>query len=315
MKVLIIGPGALGCLLAAKLSQANEVWLLDHDPDRAALLEGSGLVLEEAGAQTRHSVIVTAEPALVGPVALALLCVKSHQVKAAVTWARSALLEAKLFLALQNGISHLAVLPGLCPTTCWGLGVTAQGATLAGPGHVLHRGSGPTRIGLPPGSGDDGTGRPLCQEALHSAAETMSTAGIPAEAVNDILPLLWGKLLVNVGINALTAINDCPNGALLEDPGISETMAAAVGEGAMVAEKLGIRLERPPQVAVREVCRATATNISSMLQDIRGRRATEIEAINGEVVRMAKALGLKVPVNEELVRKVRELERKGRRLE
>lgn len=310
MKVLIIGPGALGCLLAAKLSRFNEIWLLDHDPARANLLEGSGLILEEAGEQTRHFVHATVEAEQVGAVDLVLLCVKSRKVEEAVCRARPALRKAGLLLTLQNGISHLESLPDSCRSICWGLGATAQGATLAGPGHVLHRGSGPTWIGLPPPQLVDGkAGQASCRNPLLKAAETLSVAGIPTEAVDDIIPHLWNKLLMNVGINALTAIYDCPNGALLDDPEIAELMAAAIAEGALVAEKLGIKLDREPITAAREVCRATATNISSMLQDFRAGRPTEIEAINGAVLRLAGTLGIPLPVNEELVRRVRELER------
>lgn len=309
MKVLIIGPGALGCLLAAKLSRANEVWLLDHDPARAALLDVSGLVLEDGGGRTRHFVHATAEAGLVGPVDLALLCVKSRKVAEAVVWARPALRRATLLLALQNGISHLEVLSEHCRSICWGLGATAQGATLVGPGHVFHRGSGPTWIGLPPVQFvDDQPCQPSCRESLFLAAETLSEAGIPTEAVADILPPLWNKLLVNVGINALTAINNCPNGALLADFEIAELMAAAIAEGAMVAKKLGIKLDREPLAAAREVCGATATNLSSMLQDLRAGRPTEIEAINGAVLRLGGSLGISMPVNEALVRRMRELE-------
>lgn len=310
MKVLIIGPGALGCLLAAKLSRDNEVWLLDHDPVRAAILNDSGLVLGEGGEPTRHFVHATSESELAGAVDLALLCVKSRKVKEAVSRARPTLRKARLLLALQNGISHLESLPDSCRSICWGLGVTAQGATLTGPGHVLHRGCGPTWIGLPPPQlVDDKAGQPSCQNSLLLAAKALSEAGIPTETVADILPHLWNKLLVNVGINALTAINDCPNGALLDDPGTAELMAAAIGEGALVAEKLGIKLDREPIGAAREVCRATATNISSMLQDLRAGRPTEIEAINGAVLLLAGTLGIPMPVNEELIRKVRKLER------
>lgn len=312
MKVLIIGPGALGCLLAAKLSLGNELWLLDHDPARAALLDSSGVVLEEGGKETRHFLHVTAKPEQVGTNDLALLCVKSLKVEGAVTSAWPALRKSTLLVALQNGISHLEVLPSLCRSVCWGLGTTSQGATLVGPGHILHRGSGPTWIGLPPRQfGGEQHCRPSCRSSLPLAAETLSAAGIPTEAVHDILPHLWNKLLVNVGINALTAINDCPNGALLDDPMLAELMAAAIAEGAMVAEKLGIKLDREPIAAARQVCRATATNISSMLQDLRAGRPTEIEAINGAVLRLAGTLGMQVPVNEELIRKVRELEKSG----
>lgn len=311
MKVLIIGPGALGCLLAAKLSRENEVWLLDHDSTRAARLEGSGIVLEEGGRVSRHSIRATAEAGRVGPVELALLCVKSLKVEEALTAAQPLLPETKLLLAMQNGISHLEKLPGLCREVCWGVGTTAQGATLLGPGQVQHRGSGFTWIGPPPsGFQETAGGRAFPgREALALAAATLSAAGIPTEVVADILPRLWHKLLINVGINALTALKDCPNGALLDDPQAAGLMAAAVGEGALVAEKLGIKLEMEPLAAVRAVCRATAANISSMLQDVRARKPTEIEAINGAVVRAAGSLGIPVPVNEELVRRIRELER------
>jgi len=309
MKALVIGPGALGCLLAARLSRSNEVWLLDYDPVRAAILANSGLILEEEGGErTRHFIRATAEAALVGKVDLALLCVKSSQVAAAVTWARPALREARLLLALQNGLSHLEVLPGLCRSVDWGLGATAQGATLAGPGQVLHRGSGPTWLGLPPlQTGDDPAVQSSCRQSLHLAAEALSEAGIPTGVVADIFPSIWDKLLVNVGINALTAIKNCPNGALLDDPEAAALMRAAIGEGARVAEKLGIKLTRDPLDNARAVCHATATNISSMLQDLRAGRSTEIEAINGAVVRLADALGIAAPVNQELVRKVRAL--------
>lgn len=310
MKVLVIGPGALGCLLAAKLSRKHEVWLLDHDPARAALLDDSGLFLDEGGASTRHIVRATAEAALVGPVDLALLCVKSRKVADAVKAAGSILRRDTLLLALQNGIGHLEVLPGLCRTFCWGLGTTTHGATLIGPGRVLHRGSGPTWIGLPSVlPRDDIAAQPSCRKSLSLTAEVLSEAGIPTEVVADILPRLWHKLLVNVGINALTAIYDCPNGALLDDPAIVERMEAAVREGIVVAEKIGVELDPEPLAGVRAVCRATATNLSSMLQDIRAGRPTEIEAINGALVRLAGEVGVPVPVNVELVSKVLELER------
>lgn len=310
MRVLVVGPGALGCLLAAKLSRNNEVWLLDHDPARAALLDASGLYLEEAGETTRHQVRATAEVGDVGGAGLVLLCVKSRNVQEALSGARSALFGSELVLAMQNGIGHLDDFAGLGQSLCVGVGVTSLGATLVGPGHVLSRGLGPTFIGQFPRQGPADAGRrQSCRDSLLKAALSLSAAGIPTEAVDDVLPKLWDKLLVNVGINALTAINDCPNGALLDDPKTVGLMQAAVGEAALVADRLGVKIGPDPLARVNEVCLATAGNISSMLQDVRARRPTEIEAINGAVLSAARALGIAVPVNEELVRRVRSLER------
>ncbi|NTV12820.1 MAG: 2-dehydropantoate 2-reductase [Desulfobulbaceae bacterium] len=308
MKVIVIGPGALGCLLAAKLSWANEVWLLDHDAERAAQLAGSGVLLEEGGQFVPCAVRATSNPELLGAADVALLCVKSHQIKAAVVGARPALRQAGLLLVLANGIGHLEVLNELCQGLCWGVGVTAQGATLLGTGRVVHRGEGETKIGFPPGQNTVERPTPAWQKRLLTTAEVLTQAGVPTEAVADILPPLWGKLLVNVGINALTAIHGCPNGGLLESPRLLALLTAAVQEGAQVAEKIGVELPGDPVAGAKEVCRVTAANISSMLQDVRAGRRTEIAAINGAVVRMAKALGVPVPVNEELLAKVQDLE-------
>jgi 2-dehydropantoate 2-reductase len=310
MKVVIVGPGALGCLLAAHLGRFNPVQFFDHDPARAASLEGQGVVLENDDGISSIPVRATAEPGAVVNAELVLLCVKSPKVSESICRGRPFLARAGLILALQNGISHLESLPNLLAESCWGLGVTAQGATLVGPGRVRHRGRGVTMIGWPPaGIASELESDKSCRPGLEEVARTMTDAGIETVVADDILPHLWAKLLVNVGINALTAIHDCPNGALLESKAVLARLTAAVREGAAVAEKKGIRLERDPVSMTIEVCRATGANLSSMLQDVRAQRLTEIDAINGALIRQARPLGLPVEVNEELVRQVRALER------
>ncbi|MEN8134811.1 MAG: 2-dehydropantoate 2-reductase [Thermodesulfobacteriota bacterium] len=307
MKIAVIGPGAMGCLLAASLCEANEVWLLDHDSDRANLLNRRGLVVEENGRSRSCRVNVTVNSRLIGPVDLILLCVKSGKVKEALQAVRPLCNKDSLLIALQNGIGHLSLLPEILgDTVCWGLGVTSHGATLIGPGHVLHKGQGLTRIGLPSPAivtNSESRGK------LALAAQTLTGGGIETELVSDILNHVWTKLLVNVGINALTAINDCPNGVLLESPETVAIMHAAILEGQHVAEKSDITLTDNPLQVTLKVCRATAANISSMLQDIRAKRPTEIDAINGALVLKGVELGIPTPVNKELVRKVKGIER------
>jgi 2-dehydropantoate 2-reductase len=305
MRVAVIGPGAMGCLLAASLCDANKVWLLDHDPDRAALLDQQGLILEKNGLGKNFRISVTVDPQLIGPVDLILLCVKSGKVQEALQAAKPLFNQDSLLLTFQNGIGHLPLLPKILGDTTWGLGVTSHGATLTGPGHVLHKGQGLTRIGLPP---ESFSRNDKSRKKLALAAQTLTAGGIETEPVSDILNHVWAKLLVNIGINALTAIHNCPNGALLESAETMAIMKAAVLEGKNVAEKIGITLAADPMQVTREVCRATAANISSMLQDVRAKRPTEIDAINGALIRQGAELGLATPVNEELVRKVKELE-------
>ena len=129
-----------------------------------------------------------------------------------------------------------------------------------------------------------------------------------AEVTDSPLKYVWAKLFINVGINALTAIHGCRNGELLDKPEIKVTMEKAVREAEQVARKKGIQIDADPVVAMFSVCRTTAENTSSMLQDVQKRRLTEIDAINGAIVAEGEALGIPTPVNIELVRRVKELE-------
>lgn len=305
MKVAVVGPGALGSLFAALLRRAeHEVWLLDHDRPRAAFLAARGLLLEENGREERIPVRATAEPAAIANAELILFCVKSGEVAASLAALAPFLSPASLLVAFQNGIGHLEPLKRLVPADRRAAAVTAQGATLITPGRIRYGGRGATLLGFL-----DSPGLPTRERALR-VAEAFTDAGIPATLDEDIAGAIWHKLLVNAGINALTALYDCPNGRLAQDPQLKEQLTRAVLEAAAVARALGIEVSEDPVGAALSVCRATADNISSMLQDVRRRRTTEIDAINGAVVAAAHRLGISVPVNEGLVQaiKAKELE-------
>jgi len=307
MKIAVIGPGALGCLLAAHLSDCHEVWLLDHNPERAALLNRQGITFED-GLDTRICrVRATAEPKIISSSDLTFLCVKAYRTETALKNSLPLINNTSMLIAMQNGIAHLPLLSKYIRNTVWALGVTTHGATLSGPGHIHHKGKGLTHIGLPPSQKAESANS---RELLNQAAKILSESGIETGAVDNILDYVWNKLLVNAGINALTAIHNCPNGALLDSPEIAEDMAAAVLEGVAVAEKKGIKLAEDPVAMTKRVCQATAANISSMRQDVMAKRPTEINAINGALVREARRLGIAMPINEKLVRKILEIERK-----
>ncbi len=305
MKIAVVGPGALGCLMAAYLSNKNETWLLDHDKNRAALLDRQGLILERNKLIVKRPVRATSDPNNIGTVDLILLCVKSYNIEKAILNAGPLVGTDSLIISLQNGIAHLALLPGLLRDTRWGLGITSNGATLAEPGHVLHCGKGLTRIGFL-----DEVEQAQNMDLMSKAASSLTESNIETEIVPDILKHIWTKLMVNIGINALTAIYDCPNGDLLKSTEITGIMEKAVREGITVAEQKGIIFEQDPLATTHKVCRETAANISSMLQDVRAKRKTEISSINGALVDIAGKLGIATPVNEELVCKIKKLEAK-----
>lgn len=305
MKIAVIGPGALGCLFAACLARQgdHEVWLLDRDSKRAAFLHEKGLLFDEGERRERIPVNATSNPADIGTADLFLLCVKSYAVQGCLPVLKKLAQPENLVLALQNGIGHLELMQREGRFLCWAVGITSQGATLIAPGHVRHGGHGLTRLGFIRAASDHGN------ERLHAAASAFAGAGIETVLSNEILVDVWAKLLVNVGINALTAIYDCPNGRLLEIPEALDKQKAAVLEAAAVARGLGISVPGDPVAMTREVCRATAGNISSMLQDVRNRRQTEIADINGAIAEKAAELGIDALENERLCRDVRVLER------
>lgn len=195
-----------------------------------------------------------------------------------------------------NGIGHLHFFEDSAAGLA--LGVTSQGATLIKPGRVRHGGDGPTAIGfLHPYPSKPGA-------ILNKAAAVMSAAGLATDVVDDIETRLWQKLLVNAGINGLTVLYDCPNGALLDIVAAKTRLITLVEEGARVARSKGIDVGADPVGRTLEVCRATASNISSMLQDVRNHRTTEIMAINGALLAEAKKLAIPTPENELLVSQV-----------
>lgn len=302
-RVAIVGPGALGCLLAASLGRIGvETWVLDHDSQRAGLLQHSGLTLEQGERLEHFPIQATADPLRIGPVALVLLCVKSPALPKTLPSLLPLLTKNTLLLAWQNGIGHLPVLQEAelpCPVA---LAVTSLGANLVGPGRVRFGGEGATCFGFLREA------RQEAKPALQETAKLFRKAGLEVRVAEDIQAQVWNKLIVNVGINALTAIHGCENGALLGNPEALQLMRAAVLEAAEVALAKGIAIAPDPVARTIAVCRATSSNISSMLQDVRHARQTEIEGINGAVLEEARRLGIPAPVNAKLFAAVRAME-------
>jgi 2-dehydropantoate 2-reductase len=134
-------------------------------------------------------------------------------------------------------------------------------------------------------------------------------AGIETEASANIHDQVWGKLVVNAGINALTALTGFKNGQLLDYPETARLLERLVFEAAQVARKKGVHIEEDPIEKVRKAAEATRENRSSMGQDFDHRRKTEIDAINGAVVREAQSLGIPVPFNQAVTDLVKAIEK------
>lgn len=304
MKIAIVGAGAMGCLYGAKLSAVptNEVYLVDVWKEHIDSINENGLLMEENGETvTYRTVKGVAEASQAGVCDLAVVFVKSTLTGAAMKTNKAVFGPDTVALTLQNGLGNIELICAEIGTENVIAGTTAHGATMLGPGRMRHAGSGKTIIGELNG---DRTGR------IEKIALILKEAGLETEISDNVVGLVWDKLLVNVGINALTGITRLHNGELLEHPEIRELLTAAVKEAHEVAAAKGIKLSYDDPVAHTEaVCAATAANKSSMLQDILNHKQTEIDMINGAIVREAAKAGIPAPVNTVLTNLIRFLQK------
>ena len=302
MKIAIVGSGALGCLIAGffKNRTKEDVWLVDHFSERAKKIGRDGIKVEFTGGSFISRVSVTAAPKDVGHCDLVILCVKSYSTEDACKEMKELVGTTTNILTLQNGIGNMQILNDTFgPEKVIG-GVTNHGATLLGAGHVRHAGKGDTVIGRP-------DGRVL--GAVRDIAVVLTKAGLDTKVSKDIDSAIWSKLVINVGINALTAITRLNNGALMEHDEPRQVMRGAVQEAVKVVKRKRIKLSYDdPIQKVESVCKATGANMSSMLQDVLNVKRTEIDFINGAIVRQAKALNIPTPINEVLTNLVKTME-------
>lgn len=301
MKIVIIGPGAMGCLLAAFLSKSKEeIWLLDYKKDRAAKIEQSGIILEGVPGNLQIKPKCSSDVNIVGPADLVILCVKSYDTKKAIVDAKALIGENTSVLTLQNGIGNIEIIAEIIGNDKVIAGVTNLGVTLLDIGKVKLAGKGETVIGRLDGK---------MTAMMRSIREIFNKVGLETKISRDIKGLLWSKLIINVGINALTAITRLNNGRLMEFEGTRRIMREAVTEAIRVAKRKRIKLTSDdPLAKVEAVSEATAANISSMLQDILHKKRTEIDFINGVIVRQGQELRIPVPVNQMLVDLVKTIE-------
>lgn len=292
MKIVVIGAGAMGSLFGGLLAEhKKEVTLLDIWPEHVDVINSNGLSIEGDGKQRQILVQATIDPETIGQADLAIVFVKSTQTDQAAQTAIKLINGRGMVLTLQNGMGNADILADVLGGGRVLAGTTAHGATLLGPGSIRHAGVGATTIGM--WHSPDST-------RAEEVADLFNRAGIETTVTEDVRSLIWGKLIINVGINAITALTGIKNGRINDFPAARKLSKIAVQEAITVAQAQGVSVRDDAVTYVLQVAQATATNRSSMGQDVDNHRQTEIGAINGAVVKYAKKAGLKVPVNETL---------------
>jgi 2-dehydropantoate 2-reductase len=301
MKTVMIGPGAMGSLFGGLLSRTGEeLWLVGYRKEQVETISSVGLALEEKGKSQIIPMKATPDVTSVGKADLVIFFVKTYDTERAVSDSLVLEKEDTAFLTLQNGLGNEEAICKKIDRKKVMLGVTGHGATLLRPGHVRHAGWGKTFVGE--------LDHRITDRATR-IAQMFCKAGIETEASPNIHDQVWGKLVVNAGINALTALTGFKNGQLLDYPETARLMERLVFEAAQVARRKGVHIEEDPIEKVRKAAGATRENRSSMGQDFDHRRRTEIDAINGAVVREAQALGILSPFNQAVTDLVKAIEK------
>jgi 2-dehydropantoate 2-reductase len=294
--VVVFGTGAMACYFGACLVRSGRAraTLAGTWPDGLSALARSDVRVEEGG--HAWAARVRAVPLDEAPHAsAALVLVKSPRTAHVAPYVAASVGQDGVAVTLQNGLGNAEALAAALGPSRLLRGVTTAGATLLRPGHVR-------AFPAPTVLGRDAAG--------HAAflAELLTAAGLPTSVHDDIDAVVWKKLAVNCAINALTALRGVPNGALLERAEDRRLLEAAAREVEMVARASGVHVDAGFADAAADAAHLTAGNRSSMLQDLDRGVPTEIEALNGAVVRVARRLGIRVPVNTRLLEEVRSRE-------
>ncbi|MDR5830621.1 ketopantoate reductase family protein [Caballeronia sp. LP006] len=304
MKIAILGAGALGCAIGAALTEGgNEVWLLNRSAAHVDAMRRDGLLVDDATGSRRVTVRATTQAAEAGAADLIIVLVKSFHTDAAMRGALELIGPETVVLSLQNGLGHEDVLAGIVGRERVLAGKTYVGGVMRGAGHIESGVAGKATI---VGELD---GRVTARVA--AIADTFNASGLATTVSDNILGTMWDKLLVNVATGALTGITGLTYGQFYEDAHLKATSLAAVAEAMAVAKAAGVALsvtdpERPWILAGEGLSPAFKT---SMLQSLEKGSATEIDFINGAVVRWGERHGVPTPVNATLVACIKGIER------
>jgi 2-dehydropantoate 2-reductase len=290
--VLIVGAGALGSLFGARLAAAGEsITFLQRGEEKVKTINEEGLRLRDGDKETAYQIPTYTKDDLPKEQGFdwVLIMTKAYDTEEAMTDASPWVGEDTMVLTLQNGIGPVDIITQAVGDERVAAGTTSEGALLHSPGIAEHTGRGETIVAS---SSKRKAGR------VSELVEVLEHAGFKAQQVDDISPYLWGKALINAVINPITAILGIPNGEILESERAKKIAVEVAKECAEIIGAMGVKLPyRDPLEKAFEVARNTASNRSSMLQDVESGRRTEIEYISGAFVNKAQELGREAPIN------------------
>lgn len=304
MQIAMLGAGAMGSVIGGHLATAgNDVVMIDVNEDHISTIKTNGLVLENDG--TKNVVKVRAATNSIGikPVDLVIVLVKSFHTEDAIRASENIVGPETTVLSLQNGLGQEEVLANIVGKARVIAGKTYVGGMLSAPGHAVAGVKGKETI-----IGElDGQITPR----IRKVAEAFDAANLATIVSDNIVGAMWDKLLINVAAGALSGITGLNFGNLYDLPEVEETAIEAVAEAMRVASALDVQLEtKTPKDAWLKASAGLPFDFKpSVLQALERGQTTEIDFINGAVVRAGQKAGIATPVNATLVACIKGVER------
>ena len=301
MRICIVGCGAVGSLFAANLAQLDdvEVWAYDLARDHVDAINANGLRLSGAG-DVVGRLRATADAEELPACDFGIVATKAMHTEPAIAATAHAFADGSV-CTVQNGLGNEEALAGHVARVI--RGTTFPAGRVVEPGHVQWDVKGDTTIGPFEPS-------PAPLEEVERLAEACTRAGLPTEAVADARGPQWRKVIFNAATNPIGALTGLTHGRVCEDAALRKLVSELVDEGKAVAAAQGIVLDADPEELIDHAARPDVAydHKASMLQDVEARRATEIDYLNGGIVRFGRELGVPTPLNEAILALVKGLE-------
>lgn len=296
MRVAVMGAGAVGCYYGAMLARAGHAVVLIGRPSHVEAVRARGLRLQTQAFDEQVKLEASTEANAVQGADLVLFCVKSTDSEAAAAQIAPHLAPDALVLTLQNGVDNDERVRAVLPSNEVAAAVVYVATEMAGPGHVKHHGRGELVIAP-------------ARRSVEVAGQLIA-AGVPTQISDNVRGALWAKLILNCAYNALSAITQLPYGLLAQGAGVTEVLRDVVAECLAVAKAEGIAVPGDTAAAVRAIAQTMPSQYSSTAQDLARGKLSEIDHLNGLVVRRGEALGVPTPANRVLFVLVKLLEGK-----
>lgn len=296
LKFAVLGAGAVGCFYGGMLARAGHAVTLIGRPQHVQVFTAQGLRMQTLGFDETVPVSASTDASAVAGADVVLFAVKSPDTEAAGEQMRPHLAPGALVLCLQNGVDNAERLRAVLPGASVAAAVVYVATEMAGPGHLRHHGRGELVIEPSPRSA--------------AVAQALIAAGVPTEVSDNVRGALWAKLILNCAYNALSAVGRIAYGELVQRPGVQDVMRDVVAECRAVAAADGVTLPGDVDLAVRRIAETMPSQFSSTAQDLMRGKPSEIDFLNGFVVRRGDALGVPTPANRALWAVVKLLEPK-----